>query len=100
MAYCGWGAGTKRYRVPCTACRKVEDQGLIPSATPTIPALGPGSKRPRLRALPAAATVLWRTAAASRGPLPSRLAPGHRVPRESTVASGLREAQAALGRAA
>src|SRR5712691_6313469 len=68
--------------------------------TSTIPVLGPGSRRSRPPPRPAAATVLSRTAVAARGPLPDRIARGHRRPAESAGPSELMEAQVALAHAA
>src|SRR6266403_3653808 len=56
--------------------------------TSTIPALGLGSRRSRPPPRPAEATVLSRTAADSRGPLPDRITQGHRAPWESVAPSG------------
>src|SRR5213596_3019218 len=59
--------------------------------------LGPGARPPPR---PAAATALARTAVAARGPLPDRIARGHRRPAESAGPSELMEAQVALAHAA
>src|SRR5206468_4485 len=69
-------------------------------ASPTTPGRGPESSCSRLPPRPAEATILWQTGVAARGPLPDRVARGHRVPWESGGPSGRMAALAASGRAA